>query len=106
VLVDASHGNSEKKHENQPRVTAEVGRQIAAGSRNLLGVMIESHIIAGQQELKPGRPLTCVHRLRNDRACAHGPCVRRNDTKTTHQPWLSPQASLMASLLAKDSCAI
>jgi 3-deoxy-7-phosphoheptulonate synthase len=58
VLVDASHGNSEKKHENQPRVTAEVGRQIAAGSRNLLGVMIESHIIAGQQELKPGRPLT------------------------------------------------
>ena len=57
VLIDASHGNSQKKYENQPKVTAEVARQVVAGSRNVLGVMIESHLVAGQQELTAGRPL-------------------------------------------------
>jgi 3-deoxy-7-phosphoheptulonate synthase len=57
VLVDVSHGNSQKKYENQPRVAAEVARQVAQGSRKILGVMIESHLVAGQQELVPGQAL-------------------------------------------------
>ncbi|MEY4550077.1 MAG: 3-deoxy-D-arabino-heptulosonate-7-phosphate synthase, phenylalanine repressible, partial [Pseudomonadota bacterium] len=51
VLVDCSHGNSGKDHENQPRVAAAVAEQVAAGGRHVLGVMIESHLVAGRQAL-------------------------------------------------------
>ena len=54
VLVDCSHGNSGKNHENQARVLAEVAGQVAAGSTSLLGVMIESHLVAGRQALELG----------------------------------------------------
>jgi 3-deoxy-7-phosphoheptulonate synthase len=58
VLVDASHGNSQKSHERQVDVVANVGAQIRAGSPNLLGVMVESNLVGGRQDLKPGVPLT------------------------------------------------
>jgi len=51
VLVDCSHGNSGKDHGNQPRVLAAVAEQVAAGARHVLGVMIESHLVAGRQDL-------------------------------------------------------
>jgi len=51
VLVDCSHGNSGKDHGNQPRVLAAVAAQVAAGARHVLGVMIESHLVAGRQDL-------------------------------------------------------
>jgi 3-deoxy-7-phosphoheptulonate synthase len=54
VLVDASHGNSGKDHLNQPLVTAAVAAQVAGGARNVLGVMIESHLVAGRQALVLG----------------------------------------------------
>jgi 3-deoxy-7-phosphoheptulonate synthase len=54
VLVDASHGNSGKDHENQHRVTSDVAARVARGSRDLLGVMIESHLVAGRQALACG----------------------------------------------------
>jgi 3-deoxy-7-phosphoheptulonate synthase len=57
MLVDCSHDNSGKDHAQQPAVFAEVARQLAAGSPHVLGVMLESHLIAGRQELTPGRPL-------------------------------------------------
>ncbi|HKU40144.1 MAG TPA: 3-deoxy-7-phosphoheptulonate synthase [Polyangiales bacterium] len=57
VLVDCSHDNSQKNHENQPRVAHEVASQIARGSRNVLGVMLESNLVAGRQDLVPGKPL-------------------------------------------------
>ena len=57
VMIDASHANSSKKPENQPLVLADVGAQIAAGDRRIIGVMIESNLVAGRQELEPGRPL-------------------------------------------------
>ncbi len=57
VLIDCSHGNSGKDAANQPRVLAEVVRQLEAGSEQVLGVMLESHLLAGRQELTPGRPL-------------------------------------------------
>ncbi len=58
VMIDASHGNSSKRPENQPLVADAIARQIEAGDRRIGGVMIESHLLAGRQELVPGKPLT------------------------------------------------
>ncbi len=57
VMVDASHGNSSKKPENQPAVLADIAGQIASGSTRISGVMIESHLKAGRQDIVPGKPL-------------------------------------------------
>lgn len=58
VMVDCSHANSGKKHENQPRVAEAVAEQVAGGSRAITGVMLESFLVAGRQDPKPGEPLT------------------------------------------------
>ena len=58
VMVDCSHGNSAKDHNRQPVVSAEIAAQVAAGSGNVFGVMIESHLVAGRQDLVPGEELT------------------------------------------------
>jgi 3-deoxy-7-phosphoheptulonate synthase len=58
VMIDASHANSAKNPENQPLVTAAVGAQLAAGDRRIIGVMIESNLVAGRQDLTRGKPLT------------------------------------------------
>jgi 3-deoxy-7-phosphoheptulonate synthase len=57
VMVDCSHANSQKQHERQVEVADDLARQVAAGERRLLGVMIESHLRDGRQDLQPGRPL-------------------------------------------------
>jgi 3-deoxy-7-phosphoheptulonate synthase len=59
VMIDLSHDNSAKDPERQPAVAAEVGRQIAAGSRTIVGVMLESFLLAGRQDLRSdaGSPL-------------------------------------------------
>ncbi len=57
VMVDASHANSSKKPENQPMVLDDVGAQIAAGDRRIIGVMAESNLVAGRQDLVPGKDL-------------------------------------------------
>ncbi len=57
VMIDASHANSSKKPENQPMVLAEVGAQIAAGDQRIIGVMAESNLVAGRQDLVPGKDL-------------------------------------------------
>ena len=58
LMIDCSHGNSRKKAENQPGVARVVGEQIAGGSRDILGLMIESHLVGGRQDLTRGEPLT------------------------------------------------
>ncbi|RXK53435.1 3-deoxy-7-phosphoheptulonate synthase [Oleiharenicola lentus] len=58
VLVDCSHGNSGKRHDQQPAVAADVAAQVAGGSRAIFGVMLESNLIGGAQKHEPGRPLT------------------------------------------------
>ena len=57
VMIDVSHANSGKKPENQPRVAEDLAGRIAAGERRILGVMVESHLLGGRQELKAGQPL-------------------------------------------------
>ena len=53
VIIDCSHGNSKKKAANQPGVAQEVAKQIAAGCKTIAGVMIESHLLGGNQKLDP-----------------------------------------------------
>ena len=55
VMIDFSHGNSEKDHQRQSAVADEVAAQIAAGSDHIFGVMMESHLAEGRQDLVPGR---------------------------------------------------
>src|SRR5262249_50486193 len=58
VMIDTSHDNSEKKHENKPRVAADIASQISVGERSIMGVMIESNLVAGRQDVLPGVALT------------------------------------------------
>ena len=54
VMIDCSHANSGSDYRRQPQVAAEVGAQIAAGSAQILGVMLESHLVEGKQPLVAG----------------------------------------------------
>jgi 3-deoxy-7-phosphoheptulonate synthase len=54
VMIDFSHANSEKKHSRQIDVGADVAAQIAGGDKRITGVMIESHLADGRQDLRPG----------------------------------------------------
>jgi len=57
LMIDASHANSAKRPENQPRVAAAIAAQIEGGERRIVGVMVESHLVGGRQDLVAGRPL-------------------------------------------------
>lgn len=57
LMVDFSHANSSKQFQKQLEVGADVAAQLAAGERRVAGVMIESHINPGRQDLLPGKPL-------------------------------------------------
>jgi 3-deoxy-7-phosphoheptulonate synthase len=57
VMIDASHANSSKNPENQPLVLDDVAHQVAGGDKRIIGVMIESNLVAGRQNLVPGKPL-------------------------------------------------
>lgn len=58
VMVDCSHANSNKDHTRQPTVCRDVTAQVAAGERRIIGVMIESNLVAGAQKLVKGGDLT------------------------------------------------
>jgi 3-deoxy-7-phosphoheptulonate synthase len=57
VMIDCSHANSQKQHERQVEVARDIAGQIAKGNSRICGVMIESHINAGRQDLVQGQPL-------------------------------------------------
>jgi 3-deoxy-7-phosphoheptulonate synthase len=75
ALVDASHDNSRKNHERQSEVLADVGAQVRGGSTHLLGVMVESNLVAGKQELKSKHDL-CYGQSITD-ACIDFPTTER-----------------------------
>jgi len=58
VVVDASHDNSGKDPERQPIATSDIAEQIAAGNGSIVGVMLESFLVAGRQDLDDKAPLT------------------------------------------------
>ncbi|MER5644409.1 3-deoxy-7-phosphoheptulonate synthase [Streptosporangium sp. NPDC002524] len=55
LFIDASHGNSGKDHERQPYVAADIARRIAGGETGIAGIMLESFLAAGRQDLVLGR---------------------------------------------------
>jgi 3-deoxy-7-phosphoheptulonate synthase len=57
IMIDFSHANSNKDYRRQAIVCHDVARQIAAGNKNIIGVMMESNLVAGAQRLVPGQPL-------------------------------------------------
>jgi 3-deoxy-7-phosphoheptulonate synthase len=57
VMIDCSHANSRKDHTKQGAVCRDVAAQIAGGEKRILGVMIESSLVAGAQSLVKGKPL-------------------------------------------------
>jgi 3-deoxy-7-phosphoheptulonate synthase len=57
IMIDFSHANSNKDYRRQAIVCHDVAGQIAAGNPNILGVMMESNLVAGAQKLVPGQPL-------------------------------------------------
>ena len=58
VMIDCSHANSNKDHTRQHLVCRDVAGQITAGEQRIMGVMIESNLIAGTQKLVKGKALT------------------------------------------------
>jgi 3-deoxy-7-phosphoheptulonate synthase len=57
LMVDTSHGNSEKDHRRQPAVAHEIASQVAQGEAGIFGVMMESFLVDGRQDLRPGASL-------------------------------------------------
>ena len=57
VMIDVSHANSSKQHQRQIEVAADVASQVAAGDRRIMGLMIESHLNEGRQDIVAGQPL-------------------------------------------------
>jgi 3-deoxy-7-phosphoheptulonate synthase len=58
LVIDASHDNSGKDHERQPAVAGQIGDQVAAGNGAIVGVMLESFLVGGRQEIGDGTGLT------------------------------------------------
>ncbi len=73
-MVDCSHANSNKNHELQPLVMDNVANQIMEGNQSIVGLMVESHIGAGNQKIPDDLKdlqyfhYRCLHRLGHDRA--------------------------------------
>ncbi len=57
IIVDCSHANSEKKYARQNLVVKDIADQIESGQMGLGGVMLESHLVEGRQDVVPGNPL-------------------------------------------------
>ena len=58
IMVDCSHANSRKQHRNQIEVGHTLIRQMTAGDVRIIGIMIESHLLPGRQDVVSGTPLT------------------------------------------------
>jgi len=75
IMIDFSHGNSSKIYTNQPKVGADVAKQISEGNPNIIGVMIESNLVEGTQKLPAEGP----QYLRYGQSITDG-CISWTDT--------------------------
>src|SRR4029079_2421945 len=57
LMIDCSHANAAKDYRRQAAVAADIAGQLAGGERRIVGVMVESHLVEGRQDLEPGRAL-------------------------------------------------
>lgn len=77
LMVDCSHANSLKQHERQKDVAADIAQQIAGGSQQIFGVMLESHLVAGAQKFTSGQDDVC--KLQYGQSITDA-CIGWNDT--------------------------
>jgi 3-deoxy-7-phosphoheptulonate synthase len=56
-MIDFSHANSSKQYQRQVEVAKDVALRLAAGEERIVGVMVESHLNPGRQDLVPGKAL-------------------------------------------------
>jgi len=73
IMIDCSHGNSQKNHENQAKVIDDICEQLIAGEKHITGVMVESHINAGRQDVPPEGPAALKHGVSITDACVDWP---------------------------------
>jgi 3-deoxy-7-phosphoheptulonate synthase len=57
LMIDCSHANAAKDFRRQSAVAADIAGQISAGEKRIVGLMVESHLVEGRQDLEPGKPL-------------------------------------------------
>ncbi|REL26860.1 3-deoxy-7-phosphoheptulonate synthase [Thalassotalea euphylliae] len=75
IMIDFSHANSKKKFENQMLVCDDVSAQIAQGNQDIFGVMVESHLVEGRQDLVEGEAATYGQSITDA-------CIGWQDTET------------------------
>ena len=75
IMIDCSHGNSSKDPAKQLGVGQNVATQVAAGDARIIGIMVESHLKAGRQDLIPGKALVYGQSITDA-------CVGWEDTRT------------------------
>ena len=75
IMIDASHANSRKIPARQIDVTRDIATQVSRGSRQIFGVMLESHLLEGRQNVVEGQPLTYGQSITD-------PCISWDDTHT------------------------
>ena len=75
IMIDFSHANSSKKFENQMLVCRDVCQQMSQGNQNIFGVMVESHLIEGRQDLVDGQAATYGQSITDA-------CIGWQDTET------------------------
>jgi len=73
IMIDASHANSRKIPARQIDVASDIATQVARGSRNIMGIMLESNLEEGRQEVVPGQALTYGQSITD-------PCICWDDT--------------------------
>jgi len=70
-MIDCSHGNSQKNHNNQPIVLDSICAQLTAGERNITGVMVESNINDGRQDVPTSGPKDLKYGVSITDACVN-----------------------------------
>ena len=73
VMIDCSHANASKQHQRQLLVAQDVGHQVAGGDARIVGVMVESHLVEGRQEIGPRDKMTYGQSVTD-------PCLHWDDT--------------------------
>ena len=99
IMIDCSHANSNKDHTRQPVVCRDVAAQIAAGNRNIIGVMLESNLVAGAQKLVPGQPLVTARASPTPASTGKTPCLCCESLRRGAHPRLTRS---VLSLVAKQ----
>jgi 3-deoxy-7-phosphoheptulonate synthase len=75
VMIDCSHANSNKDHTRQALVCSNVANQVAGGDKRIIGIMLESNLVAGAQKLVPGKELVYGQSITDG-------CIDWNETRT------------------------